>query len=333
MAATRNCDACSDLQENSADFVQNGVTDAVCTSLKNDTGFNPSSDNDDCTDLNNANDCLIGNMEDEIDSYDMCDWKEYMRNFVHNLWNVLKAMICAMCGIWTNIHKHDCEISYLYNGASFTFGEDTEGVASKIVPGKGVDFSLRHQGQQHSTDVTITYVAGGLAKISGSLKTFTESFVDGNGQTRAGNTAWDFSASNYDLPSGGELLYEVRIKKSEYPQINRFFGGDAWNTGGGQAFFHANVIRFNGDNPPEGQTVRYAYGQHGWCDDDGSPSAEGYSSGHAVPKGWEYIQVRLLYQQMKTHNIADGSGTTKRGTNFSPSGDIGIRMARDEVEC
>ncbi len=76
--ATKNCSACNTLQEKSADFVQNGVTTTVCTSLKNDTGFSASNGNNDCTDLDLANDCLIGNMEDEIDAYEVCDWKTYM---------------------------------------------------------------------------------------------------------------------------------------------------------------------------------------------------------------------------------------------------------------
>lgn len=98
-----NCSACSSLNEHASEFVVNGVTDAVCTSLKNNTGFNASAGVDDCEDLDLANDCLIGNMADEIEAYDVCDWKEYMKKFVPNVWNVLKAIICAICGLWTNI--------------------------------------------------------------------------------------------------------------------------------------------------------------------------------------------------------------------------------------
>lgn len=99
-----NCSSCNDLRENAPEFVLNGVTDTVCTSLKNDTGFNPSNDTTDCDDLNDANDCLIGNMEDEVEAYDVCDWKEFMKRFIPNVYNVIKAMICAICGLWCNFH-------------------------------------------------------------------------------------------------------------------------------------------------------------------------------------------------------------------------------------
>lgn len=102
---SRDCNACEDLRQNSAEFVQNGVTDNVCASLKNNTGFNPSSGHDDCTDLHNANDCLVGNMEDEIEAYDVCDWKEYMKKFVPNVWTTLKAIICSICGLWIKLEQ------------------------------------------------------------------------------------------------------------------------------------------------------------------------------------------------------------------------------------
>lgn len=120
-----NCSACQEIRETSPEFVVNGLTDEICASLQNDTGLSATSGNDDCTDLNNLNDCLIGNMETEVDAYDVCDWKEFMKNFIPNLWTVLKAMICAICGIWTNIHNLwdyiaglGDKINCVYNGLS-----------------------------------------------------------------------------------------------------------------------------------------------------------------------------------------------------------------------
>lgn len=103
--ANYSCSACEDLRETSTNFVVNGLTDTECTSLQNNTGINPSSGNDDCTDLNNINDCLIGNMAEEVETYDVCDWKTFMRKFIPNLWTVLKGIICAICGLWTKV---DC---------------------------------------------------------------------------------------------------------------------------------------------------------------------------------------------------------------------------------
>lgn len=101
-----DCNACAELRETAPEFVQNGVTTRVCTSLKNDTGFNPSLTvaHTDCQDLDTANDCLIGEMDAKIEAHDVCDWKQYMHKLVPNLYEMLKAMICAMCGLWTRIH-------------------------------------------------------------------------------------------------------------------------------------------------------------------------------------------------------------------------------------
>lgn len=102
-----DCNACAELREIAPEFVQNGVTSTVCTSLKNDTGLNPNLTvaHTDCEDLDTANDCLIGEMDAKIEAHDVCDWKQYMHKLVPNLYEMLKAMICAMCGLWTNIHR------------------------------------------------------------------------------------------------------------------------------------------------------------------------------------------------------------------------------------
>lgn len=113
--AELNCSACEDIRQTSPEFIVNGLTDDICTSLANDTGLNPSNDHNDCTDLHNLNDCLVGNMATEVDAYDVCDWKEFMKNFIPNLWTTLKAMICALCGIWTNIHNIWSKIAEILN--------------------------------------------------------------------------------------------------------------------------------------------------------------------------------------------------------------------------
>ena len=324
MAVKKSCEACRNLQEYAPEFVLNGVTENVENSLKNNTGFNPASGRNDCQDLNDANDCLVGNMEDEVDAYEVCEWKEFMPDFIHNLWSVLKSIISAICGIWKITEKNDCEIKNLYNGATFTFSEDSQG-SSKVVPGKGVDFSLRRASGSHSTDITLRYIAGGLLMVFGSLKTFTASFYDASQTQRSGNSVWDFTSSdNIKSIDGGELLYEIRIKKSEYPQIKQIFNGKLTETTGIR--YACRFIVFNAGS--------YAYGQHGWCEDDGSPSESGYSSGHLVPDGWIYCQARLLNQDgLSVHGLTDGRGNTVQGSNFSPAGYTGIRMNRDGMGC
>lgn len=331
--ANVDCNSCNNLRDYAPDFVQNGVTNSICTSLKNNTGLNPSLKvtHTNCADLDDANDCLVGIMDDQLESYDVCDWKEFMHQFIPNLHAVIKAEICSMCGEWNSIEKLQCVTNYLMSGASFYFGEETQTSTSKLIVGTGVDISLRSSADVHSSDVNITYVAGGLAFIGGSIYTFTESFKDASGTTKSGNVMWDWQ---HDMPAGGELLFEVRIKKSEYPQIKRFFVGHLFNGGGAEhSFYHAYCSYFN-DKDSDGNPV-YAYGQHGWCDTKtGTPSASGYSSGHQVADGYMYLQVRMIsHGNLTTGNITDGSGAQKNGSAFSPNGYIGIRMNEAKIEC
>lgn len=488
--AELNCTACEDLREEVPQLIVNGFDNTMCTSLKNDTGLKSSSGHNDCTDLDTMNDCLIGNMETEIDRYDTCEWKPFTKKFIDNIWTMEKATICAICGLWTNVHslwatirslclkkegnkivlysnlgdhcsvtdndtkydltkdgstiklvgsdgtvdsvtddntKYDlsisghtvtltgtdgssdsvtvpdndtkyglsisgdtvsiveggtnpsvtiptftpvlnsktadgyvekgngqankvwatdangnpawrdsqsadidelkCLIDKLFEGSpetDFEFSEDSTG-NSRLVAGKGVDFKIRRASQQHTTDVTLTYIAGGFGRLYGSFRLFTESFTDVDGNTKNGNSVWDFTSSGWTLPQGGELIYEIRIKKSEYPQLRTVFPSAAFNSNGFQRLAHATIAVFN-----EGE---YAYGQHGWCDDDGTPSQTGYSSGHLVPDGYRYIQVRLGYvSSWYVGAVKDGAGNDKQGSNMTLSGNVGMRINVATIE-
>lgn len=100
-----SCTACQELRENAPEFVANGVTDTVCASLAADTGLDSTNGNNDATDLHTANDCLIGRMADEINAYDVCDWKEFMKHYINNDYEINKGIICALGGLWSVLHK------------------------------------------------------------------------------------------------------------------------------------------------------------------------------------------------------------------------------------
>lgn len=100
-----NCSVCEDLKQADPNLVVNGIGTTECASLRNDTGLSPSSGHDDCDDLNLLNDCLVGRMDKELNAYNSCDWKEFMHNFIPNVWTAFKALICAICGLWTNVHN------------------------------------------------------------------------------------------------------------------------------------------------------------------------------------------------------------------------------------
>lgn len=331
--ADLNCSACEDLKQNSYDFVANGVTDEVCASLKNDSGFSPKNNHDDCTDLDLANDCLIGNMEEEVDKYEYCDWQDFAKLFIGNLYTMLKSFICSMCGIWTNIHnlwtvvnRHECEIQQLYEGTEFSFDEYTDTGKSYIVAGKGVSFA-NVAASGTAEDVTLEYVAGGISVLTGSCKFYNANFTDRvsvahfdndgvdptTGTARKGNDVWE---TNGYIGAGGELVYELRILKSEYPQLEKFWTSGTFQSAGGAYIGRINFIN-------EGQ---YASGQHGWCDkSNGNPMTVTSSRGHLVPAGWMYLQVRL--QWLGAFNA------TAEGAQYSPFGIVPVRMSREHAEC
>lgn len=123
-----SCTACQELREDAPEFVTRGVTSKVCNSLANDTGLDATNGNNDATDLHTANDCLIGRMEDEINSYDTCDWKKFMKLFNRNIYEMLKAIICALRGIWLKIHNHEARIAELEDGGIEDFCDVTDNI-------------------------------------------------------------------------------------------------------------------------------------------------------------------------------------------------------------
>lgn len=316
----QSCSACNDLREYAPEFVVNGTTDEVGEHLKNDEGLSGANNHTDCEDLLDVNDCLIGNMIDELDGYEVCDWKDFMAAFIGNMYETIKAMVYSTCGQW-------CAINSMYNGASFSIGEDTSGDAYAVA-GKGVSFLLAGSGM-HAANLSLMYVAGGLLRGGGSFYFYNSNFTDaaacGNfdqgsdyrvSQSRLGNPVWGSTSGDGTFPaSAGELICEFRIKKSAYPQVKQFITGFGRESDNGS--FGVRAIVFS--------TGRYAYGQHGSCNSTtGAPDSAGYSSGHLVPDGWWYIQLR-----MSSCNYFPMS----EGHQYSPYYFMGIRMNADEIRC
>ena len=378
--ADMNCTACDDLRQEVPELITDGLDATMCTSLKNNTGLKTSSGNDDCTDLNNMNDCLVGNLETEVEKYELCDWKAFAKVFINNLWTVLKAMICAICGLWEHVgdmiplnsesedglvekghgqvnkvwatdedgnpawrdsnnealEKLQCIVDYLSNGTTFELTDAEDEDRAYIVAGKGVTF---HQpGTISAASLSIKHIAGGMAIMSGSCRFYpnndfnepgTEAYpnfddatssLENNGyrvsNARKHHTVW----GNPGRPAiGGELVYEVRIKKSYYPQIKEVFQGRGTEANSGAFTVHFHPF-------DEGSI---AYGQHGWCynatsANPGAPRETGYSWGHRVPAGWIYIQCRIHW--------IESMGNTD-GLEYSPYGYLPMRLNMDEITC
>lgn len=342
--AEPRCNACDEIRQNAPEFALNGLTDDMCASLGKNNGLVSGDGNDSCEDLELMNDCLIGGSVAEIPAYQNCDWKTYAKRFGSNVWTMLKGVICTMCGILDRLDKHDCEIKYLFEGTKFNIKESAQTDSAYIVLGKGCSL-YSNDGREHTTDILLNYIAGGLMRLSGSVYFFSDTSESStfqevksvpnfdNGETmttsstRRKNTRWGVPGR----PAiGGELIYEIRLLKSKYPQIKSIYGGRGGESNDGAYVVHFHI--FDGDNPPDDQEYRYAYGQHGWCHEDGSAynSSSGgaydntYDKGHRVEKGWIYIQCRMHWVEQMS-----------KGDNkiYSPYGWLGIRTKRDEIPC
>lgn len=115
MADKDYCNACNELKENNAELILNGVTQAICQSLANNTGLNPENGNNNCVDLDTLHECLMGQMLDTLEAYDICDWKEFMEKYATNAQTLMDALLCGECGQWENIDDLWTEISKIWN--------------------------------------------------------------------------------------------------------------------------------------------------------------------------------------------------------------------------
>ena len=277
MATTNyNCSACEELRQDVPSLICNGLDEDMCLSLSNDTGLVPSSGNDDCHDLNNLNDCLVGNMEHEVDMHEVCDWKTFTKQFIGNLWTVLKAMICAICGIWTNIHslwdkineilnnldKLECILEYLSGSRDIA----TVLSADSFVAGSGVDFNRSGTAIVKPNVIVAgsTYTIGASIRVNLSGTRWGSLGMNNSGSVISGNTI--------NTPSGNYMLFLIKIPNSVIPSNSLISCvGQFTNSACGDIF--AQVI---------GEGGEYA-GQWG----------RGESGTANVPSGYTYIRVSL----------------------------------------
>ena len=126
-----------------------------------------------------------------------------------------------------------------------------------------------------------------------------------------------------NLGSGGELIYEIRIKKEAYPAIKEIASGTGNPTGGGA--YQTNFAIFDGDDVSEEHPKKYAFGQHHRCDEDGH-GIDGGDDGHVVEPGWIYIQHRMV-------NISVLNANDNNVNKYTPRGWCAIRLNMDEIEC
>lgn len=264
-----NCAACDELRTKAPNFVANGLTDTEIASLKNNTGLNPSNSNNDCTDLNNMNDCLIANQESELEIYNVCDWKTFMKKHLANLYSVIKAMIAAICGLWVKVEAmadQDAEIKKIWCWLN-NMTKNTGGVLHAYVdddPSKQPINGFRiAQGVKARTGANTAplniSIIGSTARITGSL-TFDgkmpSSYTNGasvdwldffNGGTEITNTAGNSSYKG-NTPNGNLFVYEYQVDPCEYG-FKSLYAGNLFSADAGDYQFRISTYA-KGDEYP-----------------------------------------------------------------------------------
>lgn len=115
MAVQDTCLACQNLEDYAYDFVTNGLDDDMRESMKDDKGLIKENNHNDCQDLNDMNDCLIGGMIEKLPSYNSCDLDQALQDVMTNMYNLLGAIIASDCGQWENIHDLWAEVAKLWD--------------------------------------------------------------------------------------------------------------------------------------------------------------------------------------------------------------------------
>lgn len=268
------CKACDDLKYNAPHFTANGLTDQECQSLMNNTGLDPKANHDDCEDLHNMNDCLIAGIQEDIEAYDDCDWKAWANDMMTNLYNMLKGMICAICGIWDEIAR----IWNLLNRLKCLLDQTNEGVSIIIpeeyaTPGPDVSWK-RIDGNWDPPTITGN---NHCVRYFGSIHL---------GQSWLNGLPYNYNGEPDYISNGGRLLWRWRIRKSDFG-IRNMWGVNCQTT--------------NVGTETMGETTVYWAGQQ----TKGYMSATDPNGVETVPEGWIYVDMRLHHAK----HLGDGDIT------------------------
>lgn len=308
--AKYECDACEQLRQNAPNFVINGFGEDECANLKANAGLAGESTN--CTDVNDMNDCLIGMMDREVNAYETCDWKIFMKKFVQNLWTTLKAIICWLCGL-------QCMVDQLSKpNPNSTLYPDDPKVKFRKVDGVTLRYDPEHP-KVNDAPLVIKCV-GSVARITGSITCngkMPSSYTDG------ANVNWlDFYRGGTDItnryghsshqgnaPSGGLLLYEYEVKACDWG-FSELYASPLHASQAG--FFLCRIMTYrDGDE--------YPY-DCGW---DTNTEGQIYH-----PSSEEFdmlIQVRLM--------VMNTWGITHNGGNITPNGLAMVEPCASNWEC
>ncbi|MDT2685796.1 hypothetical protein [Enterococcus gallinarum] len=112
-----------EIRNGDQNFCFTEITDEICENLSNDEGIHPSAtnSNSDCEDLSSLNDLATGSLNNLLIPLNMCDvdaFKCWLKSLISWNWNMYKAIICAICGLWCRVHN-------LFDNTKILFSNDT----------------------------------------------------------------------------------------------------------------------------------------------------------------------------------------------------------------
>ena len=136
-----NCSGCCDqkamdvvtplenIRNGDENFCFNEITDKICENLSNDEGIHPSATNSntDCDDLSSLNDLATGSLNNSLIPLNMCDveaLKCWLFSLISWNWNMFKAIICAICGLWCRMHNVIDNIKILFSNDAILLEND-----------------------------------------------------------------------------------------------------------------------------------------------------------------------------------------------------------------
>lgn len=98
------------IQNGDSDFCFNEIDNNACENLANDKGIHPTKENtnDTCEDLKALNDLGIANLNNRLSMLDICnieDLKCWLFSLLSWIWNINRAIICAICGLFAMIKE------------------------------------------------------------------------------------------------------------------------------------------------------------------------------------------------------------------------------------
>lgn len=268
------CKACDDLKYNAPHFTAEGLTDKECESLMNNTGLNPKANHDDCEDLHNMNDCLIAGIQEDIESYDDCDWKLWANDMMTNLYNVLKGIICAICGIWDEIarlwnalNRLKCLIEAIQKPRSIVVTEEY------AIPGPDVSW---HRIDDKYSPPTIEGNAYCI-RAFGSVH-LGNSWLNG--------LPYNHNGQPHYISNNGRLVWRWKLNKDDW-HIKNMWSAPAYTMNVGTETHAEFRVYWAGE-----QTLGYM-------------SATDPNGVETVPEGWFYVDMRLHHAE----HLGDGDIT------------------------